>query len=82
MRKVRVPNLRLHKPTGQGVVTLSGKDFYLGRYDSPDARQRYAKLLAEWEATNRSVSLASLLSALRGPGRLNVSWLRQELSRC
>ena len=29
MRKVRVPKLRLHEPTGQGVVTLSGKDFYL-----------------------------------------------------
>lgn len=37
MRKVRIPKLRLHKPTGQGVVTLSGKDFYLGCYDSPEA---------------------------------------------
>jgi hypothetical protein len=26
----RTPSLRHHKPTGQGVVTLDGKDRYLG----------------------------------------------------
>jgi len=54
MKKIRVPSFRLHKPSGQAVVTMSGKDFYLGRYDSADAKQRYLKLLAEWEAANRS----------------------------
>ena len=33
MRK-RVPSCRLHKPSGQAVVTLGGKDFYLGRWQS------------------------------------------------
>ncbi len=64
MRKVRVPKLRLHKPTGQGVVTLSGKDFYLGRYDSAEARQLYAKLLPEWESTNRSITFGEPVECL------------------
>ena len=54
MKKIRVPSFRLHKPSGQAVVTLSGRDFYLGPYDSPEARQQYLKLLSEWEASNRS----------------------------
>jgi integrase len=56
MKKIRVPSYRLHKPTGLGVVTLSGKDFYLGPYDSPEARQQYLKLLSEWESSSRSQS--------------------------
>jgi integrase len=64
MKKIRVPSCRLHKPTGQAVVTLSGKDFYLGRYDSSVARQRYAKLLAEWEATNRSPTFGEPVQSL------------------
>jgi hypothetical protein len=28
----RIPSYRLQKPTGQAVVTLSGKDVYLGKF--------------------------------------------------
>jgi hypothetical protein len=38
---VRIPSYRLHKPTGQAVVTLSGKDQYLGRHGSPESRAAY-----------------------------------------
>lgn len=31
---VRVPKCRLHKASGQAVVTLSGRDVYLGKYGS------------------------------------------------
>jgi hypothetical protein len=30
MRKPRIPGYRHHKPTNQAVVTLKGKDVYLG----------------------------------------------------
>jgi hypothetical protein len=30
----RVPKYRRHKPSGQAVVTLSGKDFYLGKWNT------------------------------------------------
>lgn len=32
----RTPTYRHHKASGQSVVTLVGKDFYLGKYGSPE----------------------------------------------
>jgi integrase len=43
----------LHKPSGLAVVTLGGKDRYLGRYGSPESRATYDRLIAEWLAGNR-----------------------------
>lgn len=53
-RRKRVPSYRLHKASGQGVVTLDGKDFYLGEYGSPESEERYRRLLAEYLATGRA----------------------------
>jgi integrase len=50
---VRVPSYRLHRPSGQAVVTLAGKDHYLGRHGSPESRQAYERLIAEWLADRR-----------------------------
>jgi integrase len=44
----RIPTYRLHKPTGLAVVTLDGKDHYLGRHGSRESRQAYDRLLAEY----------------------------------
>ncbi len=44
----RIPTYRKHKPTNQAVVTLNGKDHYLGRFGSPVSREKYARLIAEW----------------------------------
>lgn len=49
----RIPSLRLHRPSGQAVVTLAGTDRYLGRYGSPEAKQSYDRLLGEWLAAGR-----------------------------
>lgn len=49
-RKNRVPSYRLHRPSGQAVVTLSGRDYYLGTHGSPESHERYARLVAEWSA--------------------------------
>jgi hypothetical protein len=51
--KTRTPSLRHHKPSGQAVVTLSGRDIYLGPYGSPEADQRYHQAIAEWCARGR-----------------------------
>ena len=51
---VRIPSYRLHRPSGQAVVTLSGKDHYLGRHGSPESRATYERLLAEWLVNDRS----------------------------
>jgi integrase len=49
----RIPSYRLHRPSGRAVVTLSGKDHYLGRHGSPESRAAYERLVAEWLATRR-----------------------------
>ncbi len=49
-KKRRIPKYRHHKPTGQAVVTLNGRDHYLGAYDTPKSRERYGRLIAEWSA--------------------------------
>ena len=37
----RLPSYRLHRPSGQAVVTLDGRDHYLGRHGSPASRAAY-----------------------------------------
>ena len=47
-RSNRVPKYRRHKPTGQAVVTLDGRDYYLGKYASAASKEAYRRLTAEW----------------------------------
>ena len=44
---VRIPSYRLHKPSGRAVVTVNGRDFYLGPYGSAESRQAYGNLIAK-----------------------------------
>jgi integrase len=41
------PTYRLHKGSGQAVVRIGGKIRYLGKYDSPESRERYRRAIAE-----------------------------------
>src|SRR5262249_37811858 len=52
------PSYRLHKQSGQAVVTLSDglgqrRDLLLGPYDSPGSRAEYARIVTEWELSGR-----------------------------
>ena len=49
----RIPSYRQHKPSGQAVVTLSGKDHYLGPWQSEVSRAEYDRLVAEWLTSGR-----------------------------
>ena len=49
----RVPSYRRHKPTGKAVVTLNGKDHYLGKWNSKVSRVEYDRLIGEWLAGGR-----------------------------
>ena len=49
----RIPSPCRHKASGQAVVRLNGKDFYLGPYGSDRARVAYERLLGEWLANGR-----------------------------
>ena len=54
----RTPKLRLHKATGQGYVELNRKRIYLGRFEAAATREKYHRLIAEWEAAGRQVLAA------------------------
>jgi integrase len=57
-RVLRVPSYRRHKPTGQAVVTLNGKDHYLGRWNTVASRAVYDRLIGEWLAAGRELPKA------------------------
>jgi indoleamine 2,3-dioxygenase len=40
----------LHKPSGRAVVYLDRRPVYLGKYDSPESRERYRQLITEYGA--------------------------------
>jgi integrase len=53
-----VPTYRLHKQSGQAVVTLTDglggrRDVLLGRHGTPESRLEYARVISEWEAAGR-----------------------------
>jgi len=50
---MRVPSYRLHKSSGQAVVTLSGRDHYLGPHGTPESKSAYQRIVAEWLAGGR-----------------------------
>jgi integrase len=51
-----LPKYRKHKATGQAVVTLSGKDFYLGPHGSKASRMQYDRLVCEWLEGGRQLA--------------------------
>jgi hypothetical protein len=44
----RAPRYRLHKSTGQAIVTIDGKDIYLGKHRSAASREAYRRIVGEW----------------------------------
>src|SRR5688572_25985579 len=46
----QVPSYRLHKQSGQAIVTLNGRDVLLGAHGSAASKAEYRRLTAEWQA--------------------------------
>ena len=42
----RVPSYRCHKPTGQAVVTINGRDIYLGKWNSAESKAEFGLKVA------------------------------------
>jgi integrase len=68
----RKPSLRLHRPSKQAVVTLNGRDHYLGPWGSRKAQVEYERLIGEWTANGgvptaaeQAVTVAELVLAYR-----------------
>jgi len=61
-RTNRPPSYRLHKARNCAVVTIGGKNFYLGAYGSSESLEKYARLISQVHAdrgTPRTVPSAS-----------------------
>jgi hypothetical protein len=52
-RSCRTPKYRHYKPKNLAVVRLGTKDWYLGKYDSPESHEKYHRLVAEWLSGNQ-----------------------------
>ncbi len=46
----KVPAYRHQKSRNLAVVRINGKDFYLGRYGTPESKAAYKRLIGEWKA--------------------------------
>lgn len=60
------PSYRRHKATGQAVVTIAGKDHYLGSHGSPESIDAYKRLISEWTAAGRAAVAASASATKSG----------------
>jgi len=61
----RVPTYRLHRHSGQAILTLNGVDYYLGPHGTAASMAEYDRLVAEWLAGGRRPPvLANTLPAL------------------
>lgn len=63
MRRKKSPKLRLHKASGLAVVTLNGKDHYLGKHGTIESRQAYERLIKEWQTCGRSKTFGIVAGA-------------------
>src|SRR5437016_8642277 len=67
------PSYRLHRQSGQAVVTLNGRDHCLGKYDTPESREKYDRVIAGWLARGRrladsredGITVVELINAFR-----------------
>jgi integrase len=50
------PKYRKHKASGQAVVTIAGRDHYLGPWRSKASKVEYDRLVGEWLAAGRPAS--------------------------
>ena len=49
----KTPSYRRHRASGQAIVTIAGRDHYLGPWKSKASRLEYDRLIAEWLSSGR-----------------------------
>ncbi len=49
-----VPSYRYHKARDCAVVTINGRNFYLGPFNTPASKEKYARLIAEFAVTGNA----------------------------
>lgn len=64
-RSKQPPKYCLHKSSGQAVVYRNRKPIYLGKHESPESHEAYARIVAEWTAELASQRAETARSAER-----------------
>jgi len=64
-RKHQPPSYRRHKASGNAMVTIHGRDHYLGKYGSRESHEKYHELVAKWVATCKEGETGCLEQAVR-----------------
>jgi integrase len=67
-RTPKPPSYRYHKARDCAIVTICGKDHYLGPYRSQESYDRYDKLIAEWKANGYRLPQAGVVAAAEDKG--------------
>lgn len=76
----RWPRMTMHS-SGQARVRLNGKAHYLGPWKSPEAHERYAALLKQWEANGREpigprpITAVEAMLTVRDLSAQYLSWI-------
>ena len=70
----QLPAYRKHKATGQAVVSLGGKDHYLGKWKSAASKAEYNRVTREWVAggqihVTNDLTLVELLASFKRHAR-------------
>lgn len=79
--KVRIPKLVHHKPTNRARVRINGRDIWCGKWPrgkkspSPEAEEKYRRIIAEYLATGNAAVNASGPPPRDDSGGLSVSEL-------
>lgn len=73
--QTKLPSYRLHKASGQAVVTLSGKDIYLGVHGTDESKAAYQRVIAEWLENQRQTPASSRSGAKPDTNIIDINGL-------
>lgn len=59
-----LPKYRKHRASGKAVVTLDGKDFYLGPHGTKASKLEYDRLIGEWLTNGRRLPVEAKESSI------------------
>lgn len=54
-----VPKYQKHRASGQSVVAINGRDFYLGPHGTKASKLEHDRLITEWLSSGRSASFGA-----------------------
>jgi len=69
----KLPSYRLHRNSGQGVVTLSGRDHYLGPFGTEESHKAYERTMAAWLANQGQRASRSAKPTSISPSHFSTS---------